>query len=102
MRELIRLCKVEAQGTEVLELRYYLMSQKSDSLFSCEAVGGELYGVSVSAMVRTSGKPNFSEASDVGFTYLKSEAIDFINEIADAYVTPESFLCVVDEYVGGV
>ena len=100
MRELIRYCEVETEETEVLELRYYLLFQESDNFLSCEAHEGVLYGVSVSAAIRGNGKRNYIEVSDNGLTYLKSEAIDFINEIADACVTPESFLCVIDDYVG--
>jgi len=98
MRELIRQCKIEADGSGGVELKYYLLSQDSDSLFSCEAMDGMLYGVSVSA--REPNAHEYREMSDSGLTYIKSEALDFINEIADALVTPESFLSVVDEYVG--
>ena len=97
MRELIRCHKISTEKSELLELKYYLLSQESDSLFSCEACEGMVYGISVSA-ADTLG---YTEESDVGITYLKNEAIDFINEIADAFVTPASFLSVVDEYVGG-
>jgi len=98
MRELIRQCKIEAESAETLELKYYLLSQESESFFSCEAMEGTLYGVSVSA--REPNAPEYREMSDNGLTYIKSEALDFINEIADAHVTPESFLSIVDEYVG--
>ena len=101
MRELIRLCHVETEDSGILELRYYLLSQESESTFSCEAIEGTLYGVSVSATSDKMGEPKSCEASDYGLTYLKTEALDFINEIADASVTPESFLAIVDEYVGG-
>jgi len=101
MRELIRRCHIESQDAKTLELRYYLLSQDSDSIFLCEAHGGALYGVSVSSIERESGTPIYREESDNGLTYLKGEALDFIDEIADAHVTPESFLSIVDEYVGG-
>lgn len=100
MRELIRHLYIETERAEVLELKYYLLSQESDSVFSCEAQGGILYGVSVSAAVCKSDIHDYVEVSDNGLTYLKSEALDFINEIADASVTPESFFAIVDEYVG--
>ena len=101
MRELIRHLYIETEGAEVLELRYYLLSQESDSVFSCEAQGGILYGVSVSVATNKLDAPEYVEVSDNGLTYLKSEALDFINEIADASVTPESFFVIVDEYVAG-
>lgn len=97
MRELIRRCEITTENAEVLELRYYLLSRESESLFSCEASEGMLYGVSISM---TGKNGDYTEESVAGFSYLKSEAVDFINEIADAYVTPESFLHIVDEYIG--
>ena len=96
MRELIRRHEITTEKSEPLELRYYLLSQKSDSVFSSEACEGMVYGISVSA----ADVVGYSEASDVGITYIKNEAIDFIHELADAFVTPASFLSVVDEYVG--
>ena len=95
MRELVRHQEVLTQDAKVLELRYYLLSRESDSLLSCEAVEGMLYGVSVSAQTDT----DYTEELCAWFSYLKSEAIDFINEIADASVTPTSLLCIVDEYM---
>jgi len=99
MRELIRKCEIPLESTEVMELSYYLLNQKSDSLFLCEATEGVVYGVSV-----TAGFPgeetSYTCETDMGFSYLRSEAVDFIHEIADANVTPTTFLAVVDEYVG--
>jgi len=104
MRELIRQCEIKIGEESTLELRYYLLSQEADCNFSCEAPEGMLYGVALCAIVSSKGAelltPHYTEVSEVGFSYLKSESLDFINEIADACVTPESFIHIIDEYIG--
>jgi len=100
MKELIRFCQLETEDKEALELRYYLLSQESDSVFACEAVGGILYGVSISIVPHGVDELDSVEVSDHGLTYLKSEALDLINEMADALVTPESFFAIIDDYGG--
>jgi len=98
-RELIRENKIAVEKTnsnlslEEATLRYYLLSRPAESLFSCECSEGLVYGVAVTINGGV-------ETLDPGFSYLRSEAVDFINEIADALVTPVSFLSLVDEYVG--
>ncbi|MCL2566046.1 MAG: DUF6514 family protein [Defluviitaleaceae bacterium] len=97
MRELIRRLEVPVSDKS-MELSYYLLSQKSESAFLCEAVEGMIYGISVEAdSLEVRGFYTYETA--LGFSYLKSEALDFINEIADAKVTPAGFLAVIDEYV---
>ena len=98
MRELICRCEVLLEEAKVMELTYYLLSQKAESLFSCEATEGMVYGVSVVADCPGEGG-FYTYAAEPGLSYLRNEALDFIYEIADAKVTPAGFLAIVDEYV---
>ena len=101
-KELIRISTIEIEGKSGFELRYYLTGKKSESLFACECTEGTVYGIVVE-LVSSLGTYNggyCDRAVDPGFSYLKTEALDFINEIADCDVTPVAFFSIVDEYAG--
>ena len=108
-KQLIRESEINIERSDatviLANLRYYLLSEPSESLFACECSEGMVYGVAIELkpVDKAGGSclpENFDfEVMDCGFSYLREEAIDFINEIADFKVTPLQLSYIIDEYV---
>ena len=109
-KQLIRESEINIERSDasviLAMVRYYLLSEPSESLLACECSEGMVYGVAVELKpVKGDGGLSLPrdldyEVVECGFSYLREEAIDFINEIADFQVTPLQLPYIIDEYVG--